>query len=111
MTEEQFQTIGLFCHGALISLAQEVYSPERHPPLDDKAPSDTDAKRMLEACIAVELAGGPHEEARAHARAALRLADALWHRRTAGFREAAMCLEATAAVINVIAIASGRRDL
>ena len=109
-TEEQFQAIGLLCREALISLAQAVYNPRQHPPLDDTAPSDTDARRMLEAYIAVELGSGPNEEARAHARAALKLALALQHRRTADFRQAAMCVEATATVINVVAIASGRRD-
>jgi hypothetical protein len=109
-TEEQFQAIGLLCREALISLAHAVYSPGQHPPLDGTTPSDTDARRMLEAYIAVELGSGPNEEARAHARAALRLALALQHRRTADFRQAAMCVEATTTVINVIAIASGRRD-
>jgi hypothetical protein len=109
-TEEQFQSIGLLCREALISLAQAVYIPERHTPIDDITPSDTDARRMLEAYMVVELAGGPNEEARAHARAALKLTLALQHHRTADFRQAAMCVEATAAVINVIAIASGRRD-
>jgi hypothetical protein len=109
-TEEQFQAIGLLCREALISLAQAVYNPGQHPPLDGTTPSDTDARRMLEAYIAVELGSGPSEEARAHARAALRLALALQHRRTADFRQAATCVEATTTVINVIAIASGRRD-
>lgn len=108
--EEQFQSIGLLCREALISLAQAVYIPERHTSIDGNTPSDTDARRMLEAYIVVELAGGPNEEARAHVRAALKLAVALQHRRTADFRQTAMCVEATAAVINVIAIASGRRD-
>jgi hypothetical protein len=59
---------------------------------------------MLESYIAAELGSGLHEEARAHARAALKLALALPHRRTADFRQAIMCIETTAAVINVIAI-------
>jgi hypothetical protein len=40
----------------------------------------------------------------------LDLANALQHRRTATFRDAAMCVEATTTVINVIAIVAGRRD-
>ncbi len=108
--EEDFQTVGLLCREALISLAQEVYSPERHKSLDGTTPSRTDAKRMLESYIAVELQGGPQEESRKHARAALDLANALQHRRTATFRDAALCAEATAAVVNTIAILSGRRD-
>lgn len=108
--EEQFQAVGLLCREALISLAQAVYVRERHPPLDGTEPSPTDAKRMLEAYIAVELAGGSNEEVRKHARSALGLASALEHRRTATFRDAAMCVEGTTTVINVIAIVAGRRD-
>jgi hypothetical protein len=109
-TEEQFQGVGLLCREILISLAQSVYLRDRHPPLDGKEPSTTDAKRMLEAYIAVELGGGANEEARKHTRSALELANALQHKRTATFREAAMCVEATTTVINVIAIVAGRRD-
>jgi hypothetical protein len=108
--EEQFQAVGLLCREALISLAQAVYRRERHPPLDGTEPSETDAKRMLEAYVAVELAGGANEEARKHTRSSLELTNALQHKRTATFREAAMCVEATTTVINVIAIVAGRRD-
>lgn len=38
------------------------------------------------------------------------LALALQHRRPADFRQADMCVEGTAAVVNVTAMASGRRD-
>lgn len=108
--EEQFQAVGLLCREALISVAQAVYIPERHPPLDGVAPSQTDAKRMLEAYGAVELGGGANDETRKHARSALDLAVNLQHKRTATFRDAAMCVEATTAVVNIVAIVSGRRD-
>lgn len=110
INEEHFQAVGLLCREVLISLAQAVHDPTKHPPLDDKLPSETDAKRMLESYIAVTLAGSSHEVARRHARAAYDLAVDLQHRRTAVFREAALCVEATSSVINVIAIVSGRRD-
>jgi hypothetical protein len=108
--EEQFQAVGLLCREALISLAQAVYTREKHPPLDGVEPSHTDAKRMLGSYIAIELARGVNEETRKHARSALDLANALQHRRTATFRDAAMCVEATTTVINVIAIVAGIRD-
>lgn len=56
--EEQFQTVGLLGREALISLAQGVFDRARHPPLDNVEPGPTDAKRMLDAYIAVELGGG-----------------------------------------------------
>jgi hypothetical protein len=108
--EEQFQAVGLLCREALISAAQSAYVPEKHPSRDGVTPSATDAKRQLEAYIDVELTGGANEEARKHARSALDLSAALQHKRTASFRDAAMCVEATTAVINIIAIAGGRRD-
>ncbi len=107
--EEQFQAVGLLCRETLISLAQAVYSPGRHPTLDGVAPSSTDAKRMLEAYIAVELGGQANDEARNHAKASLKLALALQHNRTANFRTAALCAEATVSVVNIIGILSGTR--
>lgn len=108
--EEHYQSVGLLCREALISLAQAVYERAKHPPIDGVEPSQTDAKRLLEAYIAVELAGQANEATRRHATAALRLANELTHKRTATFREAAMCTEAVTSTANLIAIVSGRRD-
>jgi len=107
-TEEQFQTIGLLSRETLISLAQAVYDPEIHKALDRVNPSETDAKRMLVAYISHELVGRANEAARRHVRAALSLANDLQHSRTALFRDAALCAEATTSVIRSIAIISGR---
>ena len=107
--EEQFQTVGLLCRETLISVAQEIFDPIKHRPTDGIMPSETDAKRMLEAFLEAELGGRTNEEARAHDRAALRLALALQHKRTADFRTAALCAEATFSVVNITAILGGRR--
>jgi hypothetical protein len=108
-TEEQFQAVGLLCREIiLISLAQAVFDPGRHPTVDGVRPSDTDAKRMLEAYIAEEFAGSGNEHTRKHAKAACDLAVHLQHRRTASFREAAVCVEATTSTVNLIAIMAGR---
>jgi hypothetical protein len=109
-SEEQYQTIGLLCREVLISVAQEVYDSDRHASRGGIVPSDTDARRMLEAFFSAELEGGANEEARAHARAALRLALALQHKRTADFRMAALCAEATSSVVNILAVLAGRRS-
>jgi hypothetical protein len=108
-TEEQYQTVGLLSREVLISVAQEVFDSARHVLQDGVAPSDTDAARMLEGFFAAELKGGANDEARAHAKAALRLALALQHKRTADFRMAALCAEATSSVVNIIAVLAGRR--
>jgi AbiJ-like protein len=109
-TEEQFQSVGLLCREVLISVAQEVFDPNRHASIDGKAPSDTDAKRMLEAIFEEELKGSSNEEARAHAKAAVRLALALQHKRLADFQTAALCAEGTLSVVNMLAIIAGQRE-
>jgi hypothetical protein len=108
-SEEKFQTVGLVCREALITVSQEVFDPAKHPILDGTDVSDTDAKRKLEAVFSAELAGGANEEARSHAKMALKLAIALQHKRTADFRMAAICMEATVSVVNLLAILAGRR--
>ena len=108
--EEQFQSVGLLCREVLISLAQVVFDPRQHRVQDGVEPSETDARRMLDAYIGTELAGGPNEGVRRHAKAALALANDLQHHRTASFRQAALCCEATTSVVNLVAIISGRRD-
>ncbi len=101
--------VGLLCREALISVSQAVYDPDRHKALDRVVPSDTDAGRILESIFVTELQGSANEESRAHAKAALRLALALQHKRTADYRMAALCTEATVSVVNLLAVISGRR--
>ena len=108
--EEHFQAVGLLCRETLISLAQVVYDPKSHSSPEGGTVSETDAKRMLDQYIAVELAGGPNEGIRRHAKAALTLANDLQHHRTANYRQAALCAEASISVVNLVAIISGRRD-
>jgi hypothetical protein len=108
--EEHFQAVGMLCREVLISVAQVVFDPQKHPTVDGVDPSETDAKRMLDAYIATELSAQPNEGARRHAKAALSLANDLQHHRTATYRQAALCAEATSSVVNIIAIISGQRD-
>ena len=111
-TAIQYQSVGHLCRETLISLAQVVYDPKLHPPIDGGKDeiSKTDAKPMLDRYLAKEVSGGSNENARRHAKASLALANELTHKQTAVFREAALCAEATASVVNIIAILSGRRD-
>lgn len=108
--EEQFQAVGLLSRETLISLAQIVFDENQHPTNDGVKPSKTDAKRMLEAYISAVIPGKSNETLRKHAKASLALANNLTHRRTADYRLAALFAEATNAVINIVAIISGRRD-
>jgi hypothetical protein len=109
-SEEQCQAVGLLCREVLISVGQAVFVAEKHPTRDGVSASDTDAKRMLEAYFDTELPGSANEEARAHAKAAVRLALALQHKRTADYRTAALCAEATTSVANLASILAERRN-
>lgn len=107
--EEQCQAVGLLCREVLISVGQAVFDPNKHKSLDGVIPSSTDAGRILDSVFETELHGGPNKEARTHAKASLRLALALQHKRTANYQTAALCAEATASVVNLLAVISGRR--
>jgi hypothetical protein len=108
--EEDYQTVGLLCREILISLGQAVYDPALHITSDGIAPSATDAGRMIDAFLSQAAEGGSYENVRRHAKAALHLVVELQHKRTADFRAAALSLEATSSITNIVAILSGRRD-
>lgn len=107
--EEEYQAVGLLCREVIISLAQAVYDPKIHAVVGHVEPSKTDANRMLDAYISCELKGSAEEEERRFCKASLTLAIALQHKRSAGFRDAALCVEATENLVNAIAIVTGRR--
>jgi hypothetical protein len=65
---------------------------------------------MLENYVTAELSGNSNETYRKFAKTTVQLAVDLQHKRTASFRAAALCAEATRAIINTIAIMSGQRD-
>jgi hypothetical protein len=107
--EEDHQGVGLLCRECLISLSQAVYNPTKHKSIDGVTPSKSDAKRMLEAYLSCEFPGEENEALRRHAKAALTLANSLQHKRTAKYKEAALCAEATRTVVNIVAITSEKR--
>jgi len=108
--EEEYQTLGLLCRESLISLAQAVFDSSKHTTSDGVDPSKTDAYRMLEAYFSAEFSGSHNEVLRRHAKASLALANQLQHKRTADYKETALCVEATRTVANIVAITSGRRE-
>ena len=106
--EEQFQVVGLLCRETIITLSQSVFDEKRHLILDGANVSKTDAKRMLEAYIAVELSGSSNEKLRKYAKTTLDLANELTHKRTATKRDSSLCSVATLALINFIGTIEGR---
>lgn len=107
--EAEFQAVGLLCRECLISIAEAVFDPTKHGSANGTQVSKTDAYRMLDAYFSSEFPGSEHEAVRRHAKASLNLANMLQHKRTATFKDAALCSEATRTVVNIVAITSGRR--
>ena len=111
--EEHFQAVGVLCREALISLAGAVFDQDKHPPLsaEDVATSTTDARRMLDRYVAAEAHGKSDATIRRYVKIALQFANEVQHQRTASYRSTALCAEATASLVNIIAILDGRRDV
>jgi len=114
---QDLQKVGIVCREALISAVQEVFDPSLHIPDGGDEPSKTDFKRMAEHYIGTELQGPQHQVVRKFARravelatAAFDLANAVQHDRSAQYRTAALCAEATFTVINLLAVLAGRRE-
>lgn len=107
-TSEEFQGIGLLCRETIISLAQSVYIEEKHNSDTTIKISPTDAKRMLDGFIIVELSGGSNEDFRRYARSSLDLANKLTHKRTATNLEASLCTISTFSLINFIGAISSK---
>lgn len=108
--EEDYQNIGLLCREVLITLAQTIFDADEHPSLDGKETSPTDVKGMLSRYINVELRGDTNKMIRKYVNAAFDLANKLQHKRSANFRDAALCAQATFSVINFMAVVSDNSD-
>lgn len=106
INEEQFQVIGMLGREALITIAQQVFDRNIHKTDDGVNPSDTDAKRMLDAFLAHSLSGNTNERQRKFAKASVDLANQLTHDRMATKKDAEMCLTAVTAVASLIKVIS-----
>lgn len=103
-TEEQFQAIGMLGREALITIAQQVFDKETHKTEDGIVPSNTDAKRMLDAFLSFSLQGAANERQRKFAKASVDLANQLTHDRMAVRGDAQICLTAVSAVASIVRI-------
>lgn len=105
--EEQFQAIGMIGRETIITIAQQVYNRQIHKTEDGVDPSETDAKRMLDAFLIGELQGASNERTRKFAKSAVDMANHLTHDRTATKRDAEMCLISVTAVASLMKTISG----
>jgi hypothetical protein len=99
--EEKFQAIGMIGRETLITIAQQVFDPGKHPTLDGVVASKTDVKRMLEAYLQVELAENS-EKAKKFSKSAIDLGNQLTHDRGATKRDAVICLISVTSVASLI---------
>lgn len=109
-SEEDFQGVGLLCREVLITVAGEVFDPSKHQLTDEKEISKTDAVRLIDAFVVHELQDKDNEDIRPAVKSFWKLSVALQHRRSADFRHAALTAETTAAMVNILAVLSGRRS-
>src|SRR5207249_2466965 len=89
--------------------ANAVYDSTHHQTLDGVAPSITDAKRKLDAFVAVELRGAHSKQIREIGRAAFDLSNAVQHLQGATLRDALLSAEATITLVRLIGILAGRQ--
>lgn len=106
-----FSGIGHACRDGLTTLAQAIWDPERHLVTDIGKVGTADVKRKFDAYFSVEYGSSDHEEMRKLAKAAFDLANTVQHRANASFPDAALAMEAFAAVVNIVAIAEKRCDV
>jgi len=113
--EVQAQSIGHLCGQVLVALAQAVHDPQKHPTMDGKEASPTDTKRRLEAFISATLDGSSRAEERKIARDAIafahdvvKFAENVKHDQRTTPMAAAICAEATTAVVSIVRVISAR---
>lgn len=99
--EEKFQAIGMIGRETIITVAQQVFDSEKHPTLDGVEASTTDAKRMIEAYLQIELAENS-EKARKLAKSMVDLGNQLTHDRSATKRDASICFISVTALASLI---------
>lgn len=102
--EEQFQAIGMLGRETIITVAQQVFDRTLHKTDDGVEPSETDAKRMLDAFLGYELSGASNERTRKFAKSAVDMANHLTHDRMAMKRDASMCLASVTSVASLMKI-------
>lgn len=109
-TEEQLQAIGMLGRETMITIAQQVFGKSIHKSEDGIEPSETDAKRMLDAFFGYELSGTSNERTRRFAKSSVDMANHLTHDRMATKRNASMCLVSVTAVASLIKIIQGDKE-
>ena len=103
-SEEGYQAVGHLGREVMISLAQAVIDPVEAASEDGKAPSKTDAARLLDAYIGKTLSGGGNEALRTAVRGVVKATSAVLHDRRATARDASLIAELVSTSVHLIHI-------
>lgn len=103
-SEEGYQAVGHLGREVMISLAQAVISPTEAVSGDGKAPSKTDAARLLDAYIGTRLSGGGNEALRRAVRGVVKATSAVLHDRSATTKDASLIAELVSTSVHLMHI-------
>ncbi len=103
-SEEGHQTVGHLGREVMISLAQAVIDPTEAVSADGKAPSKTDAARLLDAYIGTRLSGGGNEALRRAVRGVVNATSAVLHDRSATAKDASLIAELVSTSVQLMHI-------
>ena len=103
-SEEGYQAVGHLGREVMISLAQAVIDPAEAVSEDGKAPSKTDAARLLDAYIGTTLSGGGNEALRGAVRGVVKATSAVLHDRRATAKDASLIAELVSTCVHLIHI-------
>ena len=106
-TPWELQCVGVLCREVLISLAQAVFETDISRTSIPNKISPADAKGMLGAFIGTSAEGKTNRAIRKQATDAIDLANHLQHCRSATHQKAAVCVESTIFVTNLVALLAG----
>ena len=103
-SEEGYQAVGHLGREVMISLAQAVIDPAEAISEDGKAPSDTDAARLLDVYIGKTLPGGGNEALRRAVRGVVQATSAVLHDRRATPKDASLIAELVSTSVHLMHI-------
>ena len=103
-SEEGYQSVGHLGREVMISLAQAVIDPAEAIGEDGKAPSDTDAGRLLDVYIGNTLPGKGNEALRRAVRGVVSATSAVLHDRSATPKDASLIAELVSASVHLVHI-------
>ncbi len=103
---EDFQSIGVLCREALVSLGQAVYNPLLHGEEDETGTKigKADAERMFLAYFKYKLSGKHNKEFRDYVKGVKGIANQLTHKDTSTRKDMLLTVSSTLSLINFIGI-------